>query len=209
LYVAHRADRASAFAVGAAITPPAGWSATQGAALSADGKRLILISTDQTMLGELTRTARGAAFSAAIDQSTFATVNQGSIFSGNSYASPALSPDDRQLFFNSAAPGGGSTVVVATRAMGEEWSSPQRVSAELDGSTGARRLPTGVSADERTLFYFNEGTMKEEGRWRQEPTLDSPLYDMVDLGMRRGAQPNSACDRLYSDAAGDPIFEQR
>jgi hypothetical protein len=208
LYVAHRADPLGNFSAGAVIAIPAGWSATQGAALSADGKRLVLVSLDQTALGEMTRLSRDAVFSGTADESAFVSVNQTSIYSGNVYAAPALSPDDEQLYLNSRSPGGASTVVASIRTSSGPWSPPDRVSSALDAAANARRLPTGVSADERTLFYFNEETMAEEARWRDEPTLASPLYDKVDLGMRRGANPNSACDRLYSGATGDVFVER-
>jgi hypothetical protein len=208
LYVAHRADADGTFTVSAAIAIPDGWTATEGAALSADGKRLILISTDQTMLGEMTRSTRDAAFAGALDESAFTTLNQTSTYSGNIYASPALSPDDLQLFLNSTSPGGGSTIVASTRTASAPWTAPTRVTSALDGDAGARRLPTGISADERTLFYFNEGTMNEEARWRDTPQITSALYDMVNLGARRGAQPNAACDRLYSQSSGDVVVEQ-
>lgn len=207
LYVAHRAQATDNFTPGAAITLPSGWSATQGAALSPDGKRLILVSADQTLLGELTRATRDEAFSGAVDQSAYATVNQNAVYTGDIYASPTVSPDDLELFYNSAFQGGASTVVVSARSAGQAWGTPTRVSSELDGQDTARCLPTGVSADERTLFYFNEMSMKQEARWRDEPDLTSPLYDMVDLGARRGAQPNAACDHLYSDTATDVVVE--
>jgi hypothetical protein len=207
LYVAHRSDKAGTFSIGAVVGIPDGWTAAQGAALSADGKRLVLLSTDQTMLGEMTRTARTAAFAGVVDQTAFAALNQTSEFSGNIFASPVLSPDDEELFLNSGVVGSSSTVVAATRSASQPWSLPTRVISALDGSAGARRLPTGLSADARTLFYFNEETMREEARWRDEAKLSSPLYDMVDLGTRRGAQPNAACDQLYSDAAGDIVIE--
>jgi hypothetical protein len=208
LYVAHRADKAGTFSVGAVVSIPDGWSAAQGAALSADGKRLVLTSADQTMLGEMTRTTRTASFAGVVDQTAFVAVNQTSEFSGNIFASPVLSPDDQELFLNSGSAGGSSTVVAATRSSGQPWSLPNRVISALDGAAGARRLPTGLSADARTLFYFNEETSREEARWRDEAKLSSPLYDMVDLGTRRGAQPNAGCDHLYSDAAGDIVVEQ-
>jgi hypothetical protein len=208
LYVAHRAEATAAFSVSAAIAIPDGWSAAQGAAFSADGKRLVLLSSDQTQLSEMTRAARSAAFSGELDQAAFSTVNETSMYSGNIYAAPVLSADDQQLYLNSTSIGGASTIVASTRSAGAPWSAPTRVISALDGAAGARRLPTGVSADARTLFYFNEGTMREEARWRGEPRLTSPLYDMVDLGTRRSAQPNAACDKLYSDAAGDVIVEQ-
>jgi hypothetical protein len=207
-YVAHRAAATGSFSAGTPIPIPAGWSTAQGAALSADGKRLLVISSDQTALGEMTRLDRTSSFSNTVDQSAFSIVNQSTTYSGNIYAAPVLAPDDQQLFLSSVAPGGASTVVAATRSPGQAWTAPERVIAALDGTANARRLPTGLSADARTLFYFNEQTMREEARWRDEPKLDSPLYDMVDLGTRRGAQPNAACDHLYSVAAGDVIVEQ-
>jgi hypothetical protein len=207
LYVAHRAGATAPFTVSAPIALPDGWSAAQGAALSADGRRLVLLSTDQTLLSEMTRASRDAAFSGTVDQTAFSAVNETSMYSGNIYAAPVLSADDQQLFLNSASIGGASTIVASTREASQPWSLPTRVIAALDGAAGARRLPTGISADARTLFYFNEGTMKEEARWRDEPLLTSPLYDVVDLGTRGGAQPNTACDKLYSNAAGDVIVE--
>jgi hypothetical protein len=208
LYVAHRAQASGSFAPGSPIALSDGWSAEQGAALSADGKRLILVSADQTSLGELTRTGRDTAFSGAVDQSGFATVNQNAVYSGDIYASPALSPDDLELFFNSAFQGGASTIVVSTRGAGQAWNAATRVISALDGTDTTRRLPTSISTDERTLFYFNEASMKEEARWRDAPTLTSPLSDMVDLGTRRGAQPNATCNRLYSAATAGVVVEQ-
>ncbi len=208
LYVAHRAQASESFIVGAAVALPSAWTMLHGFALSSDGKRLVLINDAQTALGELTRGARDAAFAPSIDESAFAIVNQASTYSGNVFSSPVLSADDEQLFLASAAPGGASTVVAAARTgAGAVWSTPTRIGSELDGPSGGQRLPTGISADARTLFYFNEETMKEEARWRDEPTLGSPLYDIVDLGTRRGATPNTACNRLYSVAAGSVVLE--
>jgi len=206
LYTAHRAQATGSFTVGAAVAVPSGWDPRQGFALSSDGKRLVLVNADQTALGELTRPARDAAFGAAVDETAFAVLNQASTYSGNVFASPVLSVDDEQLFLSSTAPSGGSTVVVATRThTNDVWGSAGRIGAELDGPSGGRRLPTGISADARTLFYFNEESKREEARWRGAPTTNSPLYDMVNLGTRRGAAPNTACNRLYSSAAGSVV----
>lgn len=199
LYTSHRATVSDDFIIGMGVIAPNGWGLNQGFALSSDGKRLVLFNNARTALGELTRSRRDATFGGDIDQSAFAVVNQAGTYSGNIFSSPVLSADDEQLFMSSLGPSGGTTVVVATRAKpGDVWSSPTRLGSELDGSNNARRLPTGLSADARTLFYFNEATMKEEARWREEPNLGSPLYDMVDLSTRRGAVPNTACNRLYS-----------
>ncbi len=208
LYAAHRAQTSDDFTVGAAIALPSGWTAATGFALSDDGKRLVLVNAAQTALGELTRSARDAAFAGNVDETAFSVVNQASTYSGNAFSFPVLSADDTQLFLSSMAPSGGSTVVVATRTNATDaWSSPTRIGSELDGPSGGARLPTGISADARTLFYFNQESMQEEARWRDTSGLDAPLYDMVDFGARRGATPNTACNRLYSVASGSVVVE--
>jgi hypothetical protein len=209
LYVAHRAQASAAFDIGSPIAIPSGWSVAQGAGLSPDGKRLVLVSDpDQRKLGEMTRASRDGVFSGDVDESAFAGVNQDAVYTGRLYAYPAVSPNDDQLFFNSSFPMGASTVVVSTRGTGEAWSAPVKLTSELlDGESKTRRLPSGVSADARTLFYFNEASMLEEARFRDTPSIESPLYDMVSLGARHGASPNTACNRLYS-SSGDVVVEK-
>jgi hypothetical protein len=212
LYVAHRAQASATFAVGSPISIPSGFSAAQGAALSSDGKRLILVSDpDQKKLGQMTRPTRDAIFTGTVDESAFAAVNQDAVYTGKLYASPVVSQSDDQLFFNSEFPNGASTVVVCNGSSGANWTPPVQLSTQVfDGDSTSRRLPTGVSADARTLFYFNEESQQEEARWRDSAQLNSPLYDTVDLGARRGAAPNAACNRLYSVSVslGDVVVER-
>ena len=210
LYVAHRAQASAAFSIGSPITIPSGWSIAQGAGLSPDGKRLVLVSDpDQRKLGEMTRASRDGEFSGDVDETAFAGVNEDAIYTGKLYAYPVVSPGDDQLMFNSSFPMAASTVVVSTRSGSDAWSSPVKLTDQLlDGGATTRRLPSGISADARTLFYFNEASMLEEARFRDTPSLGSPLYDMVSLGARRGASPNTACNRLYSSSAGDVVVEE-
>jgi len=210
LYVAHRTKAEADFAIGSALVLPVGWSAAHGASLSADGTRLLVVSDpDQKKLGEWTRPNRLAAFSGAIDTSAFAAVNQDAVFTGRVYASPTLSAAGDQLFYNSAFLDADSTIVVSTRTGTGTWSAPRTLSGGVfDGDPGERRLPTGVSQDGRTLFYFNEETAKQEARWRASNSVDSPLYDMLSLGARRGATPNFACNRLYSESNSDVVVEK-
>jgi len=210
VYVAHRSTTGATFTLGSPLVIPAGWTAAHGAALSADGKRLLLVSDpDQKMLGELTRSNRSTAFSGPMDTSAFTAVNLDSIYTGKVYASPTLSADDDQLLFNSSFLETDSTIVVSSRTGQSAWSTPKELSAgTFDGSGGKRRLPTGMSADGRTLFYFNEESAQEEARWRATSSVESPLYDMLSLGARRGAAPNSACNRLYSESNSDVVVEK-
>jgi hypothetical protein len=210
LYVAHRASADTDFGGGSALTLPLGWSAAHGAGLSADGKRLLVVSDpDRKKLGEWTRPNRQTPFAGAIDTSAFAAINQDSDFSGRVYASPTISAAGDQLFYNSSFLDADSTIVVSSRTGTGSWSPPRTLSAGIfDGAPGKRRLPTGVSLDGLTLFYFNEETAKQEARWRATNSVDSPLYDMLSLGARRGAAPNFACNRLYSESNSDVVVEK-
>jgi hypothetical protein len=124
------------------------------------------------------------------------------------YAWPTVSAGDDQLFFNSALDSD-STIVRSTRTGQNTWNAPRAVNGgSLEGAAGQRRLPSGVSADGRTLFYFNEESAEQEARWRATSDASSPLYDMRSLGKRRGAVPNTACNRLYSEANGDVVVEE-
>jgi len=209
LYVAHRSKTSAAFESGSALTIPAGFSAAHGASLSADGRRLVLVSDpDQKQLGEWTRASREVAFSGPVDTNAFSVINQDSDFTGKIYASPIVSATDDQLFFNSSFEDRDSQIVVSTRTSTGTWSAPRTLSAGIfDGGAGQRRLPTGVSADGRTLFYFNEESGEEEARWRAANSVNSPLYEQLSLGARRGATPNSACNRLYFENNGDIVAE--
>ena len=210
LYVAHRESATGTFDVGAAVTIPTGWTATEGAALSADGKRLVLLGDPAAVkFGELVRSSRSVAFSGAIDETAFSAVNQDAEYTGKVYAAPLVSSGDDQLFFNSAFPNGASTIVTSARTGGGAWSAPRQLTAlAFDRDVGKRCLPTGISADTRTLFYFDEGSMLEEARFRPESIPSSPWYDVTNLGTRRGATPNSACNRLYSGSNGDVVAEK-
>lgn len=209
LFVAHRSKATEAFGTLRSIAVPNGWSATNGAALSPDGKRLLLISApDQKQIGQLTRSSRDAAFAGEVDTAPFSKVNTAAVYSGQIYASPAVSPGDGQLFLSSSFPKGASYVVVSLRGTDAQWAAPVTIGAQLlDGTNSTRRLPTGVSADERTLFYFNEESGAEEARFRDSALPTSPLYDMRMLGARRGATPNAACDQLYSSTNSDVVVE--
>ncbi len=210
VYLAHRAQAAAPFSMGGALAIPAGWSVAQGASLSADGKRLLLVSDpDQKKLGEMRRPTRDAAFAGGVDESAFAAVNQDAVYTGKQYAFPVVSFSDTQLFYNSSFAGGSSTIVVSTGSAGAAWSAPVVLTTLVfDGTASQRRLPTGLSADARTLFYFNERTQLEEARFRDMPSVASPFYDLVELGARRAAAPNTACDRLYFGAENDIVVEK-
>lgn len=56
--------------------------------------------------------------------------------------------------------------------------------------------PTGMSADGRTLFFYDEARKVAKAAFR--PNRTCPFTTFVDLGDRPGVVPNASCTALYS-----------
>jgi WD40-like Beta Propeller Repeat len=207
VYRAHRATPSDSFGVAALVTIPAGYDATIGAALSSDGKTLVLVSSDGQSFASLSRDSRTVDFGATADPSAFLGLNERSVQTLEHYAAPVLAPDGNSFVFSGFTPGDdGLAVIYESTLSAGEWNMPNNISDSIfSGMPGKRWLPTGLSSDSRTLFYFDEATSKEVARFRDRP--DAPLYDSVDLGTLTGAMPNAKCDRLYYSSAGNVLTD--
>jgi len=208
---AHRDSRSSAFDAASALAIAAGYSVEAGAALSADGKTLVLLSTTGQHFAAFTRSSRSDDFDASADDSAFVAINQRALQTTQRYAAPVLSPDGKTFVFAAFSPipeGGfsgsfqGISMVFEAPWTTHGWAMPESISQDLfDGSSVGRALPSGLSSDARTLFYLDEASGKQMARFRDRP--DAPLYTVVDLGTRTRAVPNAECDRLYYSSEGD------
>jgi hypothetical protein len=205
---AHRSTAKGAFDAGSAVTVPDGYDPTAGAALSGDGKTLVLVASDGHGLAALTRAARTDDFDPTADPSAFVALNERAVQTQEHYAQPVLAPDGSSLVFVSFTPGiaDNPAVVYESVLSGNIWAMPNSISHYIfDGTTDKRPLPSALSSDSRTLFYYDEATAKQVARFRDRP--DAPLYDVVDLGGRTGAVPNSSCQRIYYTSNGDVLTE--
>ena len=133
------------------------------AALSPDGLRLVLLGADWRSFVVMERTSRTDSFMPS-DESSPA----GSAFAKLNAAGAALGPDeayddpvfgaDGETFLCSVVPGGGQALRVSTSDTQGVW----QVGTALDDcelqslGQGMSRRPTGLTADGRTLFYFDE-----------------------------------------------------
>jgi hypothetical protein len=208
---AHRELASSAFDAAAALTIADGYGVDAGAALSADGKTLVLLSITGQSFAAFTRGSRSDDFDTNADDSMFSAINQRAIQTMQHYVAPVLSPDGKAFIFAAFTPppeGGfsgtfqGVAMVYESPWTANGWAAPESISQDLfDGTSTARALPSGLSSDSRTLFYLDEGSGKQMARFRDRP--DAPLYTVVELDTRTGAVPNAACDRLYYSSAGD------
>ena len=208
VYLAHRDVASVAFGAASAVTLPTGYVATAGAALGSGGLSLVLVSSDGQSFGALSRAARTDDFGANADTSAFLALNARALQTLEHFAAPVLAPDGKSFVFTGFTLGAsGVSVVYESPWSGGQWAMPSHIGQYLLDGTGTKRaLPSGLSSDSRTLFYFDESSDKELARFRDRP--DAPLYpSAVALGGLAGAVPNAKCDRVYYSSAGDVLTE--
>ena len=211
--LAHRNQARAAFGAPVELAIPEGYSVDSGVALSADGKTLVLLDTAGQSFAEFTRTSRTEAFGLTGDATAFTALNQRAIQTMEHYAAPVLAPDGKTFVFAAFTPEPttgfptgfeGVSVVYESVWTTNGWAMPESISDKLfDGTSAARALPSGLSSDSRTLFYFDEGSGKQMARFRDRP--DAPLYTVVELDGLNGAIPDVECDKLYYSRAGDVL----
>jgi hypothetical protein len=172
--------------------------AAERAAVSPDGARIVVVRKDKKGFGEFVRRGRFYSFDITPSEASFAALDsQGRMLETSEFfGDPVLSSDDRTFYYSKYGSEGTVTVFAATRSDPVPWPLGTPVEgAPLLNDCGARRRPTGVSADGLTLFYYDESSGSERATWRK--STDSAFSGFVDLGSRIGAQPNAACTSLY------------
>jgi hypothetical protein len=204
LHVTDRVSTASDFKeVG--LTMPPGFEAKSGVALSSDGRKVILVMTDHSGFGELSRAARGQAFAGEPELTAFARLNALKPMSGHSLGWPVLASDGQSLYFVSYF--GEGFVYQSHLGNGVFDTGTQIDPYTLGGDAGEYKLINGLSSDERAIFYFDQATQHAMALFRSRP--NGPFYDPLDLGERQGVVPNAGCDRVYSSAAGKLVVQSR
>lgn len=204
--VLHVADRASAedeFGDRVVMVPD-GYEAESGVSLSSDGLKLVLVLSDHSGFGELSRAKRGDAFGAEADAQAFAKINAQKAMSGRELGWPVLSADSQALYYLSYF---GQGLVIQS---GRGPDGTFNLGAALDeftlgGDPGAYKLINGLSLDQRAIFFYDEATSHAMALFRSRP--EAPFYDPVDLGERRGAAPNATCTRMYSSVGGKLVAQ--
>ncbi len=170
-------------------------------AITADGLSIAFLVKSQDAFARTTRSARGSAFG-AVTREGFANINfdtrENRPPAGSGLGDAVWAPSG-SFFFSEYGPNRAATVI---------GTEPKDLStlldfgdAELLPVDGKRRRPTGVAADEHTLFYWDETTQSEKVAFRA-PGADRRFVRFEDLGDRRGAVPNATCTRLYFSRAG-------
>jgi hypothetical protein len=164
-------------------------------ALSPDGLRVVVRAFDGT-LQEAARSAPGEDFGAPAE-GDFALINADAAENGATVSSPVIAPDDRTLYYLRVSPDSADYPLhVSTRSGSGAWPVGTAVEAcELKSFQGFDPVPTGVSSDGLTLFFWDSFYATARAAFRQ--SAGGPFVWVDDLGARTAAQPNEACNRLY------------
>jgi hypothetical protein len=206
VYVADRATYKDAFGVPVKVNAAA--LASDRVAVAPTGNALIAVGADRGSFIGFERPSRDAAWVVS-NGLEFTQVKV--VFEGGALVSePVLSGDKRSFFFLVTPPGQPAHLrEAAWDSVQRSWGLPSRVpNVELEQAAGGkRRRPTGMSADGRTLFFFDEATNVERAAWRDAPSTPFQLFE--DIGAFGEAIPNLRCDTLYhqgQDSAGPGVF---
>ena len=200
----HYADRNSigdAFASAKQLT---GAFALDRAALSPDGLTLVLVTGDRRGFAEYRRDSRSDDFAPPVIGlfSSFDNYAADTMPTGNGFGDPLLAPDNKTFIYSEFGPGVVDTVHQTKRLFdADPWQVGLTWAAtELRASGASRRRPTGLSADGRTLFFWDEQQSQERAGFVVYQGVQFASF--VDLGPLIGAQPNDNCTLLYHAGPG-------
>jgi len=193
-YTLHYADRASvADAFSNERTLVGAWAGRP--VFLDDGLRLILLSADERAFSWVTRPTRGDAFTLS-PTTKFDNVNE----TGDRLGDPVTL--QTALYYSRFSNGVMYTIVAGGAVLPADPYSPgQPVShPELAAVSGQYRRISGVSSDSRTLFYWDEPTLKARALFRDQM---SNVLGTRDVGTMRDFHVSFDCSRAYFVQDGD------
>jgi hypothetical protein len=208
VFYADRTSKASAFGTPGSLVSATDYYAAPKVALSPDGLRIVVVRSDNSAIGVVTRASRSATFAAApgggeVDNINHQVSGAESVFY---VADPVIGAADQTFYYSLYGQGITDSLLESTRTDTSAWpgGSPLTATGGAFAASGSTlRHPTGVSSDDLTLFYWDDPTSSEKAAWRS-PASASSFGHVETLGSGfRGAAPNQACDTLYYSASGD------
>jgi hypothetical protein len=199
--IATRATAADPF--GAPVTLTEGPFAATTPALSANGLGLAVVVPERKIARFFARATRSDAFASTDDSYTrLMAVPEGA---GEGFMPIAnifnvvLSSDRREAFFTLQQPiNMGASIFSSSSLMPDEilTRGAARTEPELGVASGDKyRFATGISADDLTLFYFDESTGTSHTATRISRA--APFTIFADIGPKANVAPNATCSRVY------------
>jgi hypothetical protein len=202
---ADRSAASSAFGTPASLPTAQGYYAPTKVALSPNGLRAIAVQSSHTAFGVTARSSRSAAFTAApgggeVDMIDLAVSGA----EANSLLDdPVIGASDTSLYYSLYGAGSTTTLFESTRSGTSAWPGGtwlMTTNTQFAGSGSVLAHPTGVSADDLTLFYWDDAAATQMAAWR--PFTSQPFNHFETLANIRAAAPNATCTKLYYSAPG-------
>ncbi len=199
IYVADRASNADPFGTPAVLDPGTTQLSNGRVALTPTGLELVATLADgSSFVGFLRPTIGGAWQQGPGTEFKYlaATISE----SGGAFSEPVVSGNSLSLFYDLVIDTGPPIFYEAPWDSGlKAWDpgTPLPNPDFTNASAAQIRRPTGASADQRTLFFFDEVAGHERAAWRD--SAGSPFDTFVDLPALPEAAPTSNCRTLYYD----------
>ena len=178
-------------------------------ALSVDGLTMIVVTTSRNALAQVTRGSRGSAFTTTLDLKPFAGLDPlsqegdaGTMPSHGLFADPMLS-EDGQFFYYSQYGVSTLTMCESYKKTGDTspWGQGRNLLETQLGApdtSGVRMIPTGMSSDDLTLFYWDGVAKTEKAAFRDNAMKNNTFKQFLTLGPTyRNAAPVGSCGRIY------------
>jgi hypothetical protein len=206
------ADRTAAsddFGTPLTLTLPAGYTHEHGVALHPDGLGLVIVS-DAGGFADIERAARSGVFDGPPSSARFMELADNAAQYGAVLSAPVLSASGTSLYFTQLG-------LSTSRVFHAQGTSNFPVPAmpedlvTLGGMDGDLKLTLSVSADERTLFFFDEALGHAAGLWSVAP--GAPFYELARFEGLQSVFTDSSCERLYGtrrvEGSLDVVLEAR
>jgi hypothetical protein len=202
LMVADRAAASDDFGTPVTLLLPAGYTHEHGVALHPDGLGLVVVS-DSGGFADIERAARSGAFDGAPSDARFVQLADNAVRYGAALSSPVLSASGSSLYFTQV---GTSTSKVFHAQGTTQFPVPAMPEdlVTLGGMDGDLKLTLSVSADERTLFFFDEALGHAAGLWNAAP--GAPFYELARFEGLQSVFTDAGCGQLYGTrTVGDSL----
>jgi hypothetical protein len=204
-FVADRTDASAAFGTPLAV---AGGAQFLAVSLRSDGRLLVAITEAQSVV-QMSR-LEGEAFDAATavegDFEAFNSTLSGSPEPGKTLTDAVLSAGDDSFYYSYYLLGDDrnkATLFESRRDAGSWTFGGLDLGTALYGKPSARRVPTGVSSDNLTLFYRDEVGGDFRAAWRVNTQVPFDHTEALTLGTgTQAAAPSADCAKLYYSAQG-------
>jgi hypothetical protein len=164
--------------------------------LSADGLRLVTLSSDGTQYAQMSRPARGEYFSEG-GEGPFSRLNDAASAGDVTYGGGILGADDLS-FVHLGFPTDDNQfpMRISTRSGDAPWPAGvpiEQCEFQIDDSGWLG--PSALTADGLTLFFYDPRRTTCRAAWRA--SAGTPFTWFVDLPARGAVIPNADCTKLY------------